>query len=93
MPSGIPVATVAIDGGVNAALLCAEMFALSDTELAKVDFIVYDYNAFSALTNLEVFRLIDGGKDFNGVLSQVEVNMGYRVTNPDLVYVHKTATT
>ena len=34
MPSGIPVATVAIDGGVNAALLCAEMFALSDKELA-----------------------------------------------------------
>ena len=34
MPSGIPVATVAIDGGVNAALLCAEMFALSDRELA-----------------------------------------------------------
>ena len=38
MPSGIPVATVAIDGGVNAALLCAEMFALSDAELAaKLD--------------------------------------------------------
>ena len=35
MPSGIPVATVAIDGGVNAALLCAEMFALSDEELAQ----------------------------------------------------------
>ncbi len=35
MPSGIPVATVAIDGGVNAALLCAEIFALSDPELAE----------------------------------------------------------
>ena len=35
MPSGIPVATVAIGGGVNAALLCAEMFALSDEELAQ----------------------------------------------------------
>ena len=35
MPSGIPVATVAIDGGVNAALLCAQMFALSDEELAQ----------------------------------------------------------
>ena len=34
MPSGIPVATVAIDGGVNAALLAAEMLALSDDELA-----------------------------------------------------------
>ena len=35
MPSGIPVATVAIDGGKNAALLAAEMLALSDEELAS----------------------------------------------------------
>ncbi|MBR0277851.1 MAG: 5-(carboxyamino)imidazole ribonucleotide mutase [Clostridia bacterium] len=34
MPSGIPVATVAINGGVNAALLSAEILALSDIELA-----------------------------------------------------------
>ena len=35
MPSGIPVATVAINGGVNAALLAAEILALSDDELAE----------------------------------------------------------
>ena len=35
MPSGIPVATVAINGAVNAALLCAEIFAVEDSELAK----------------------------------------------------------
>ena len=34
MPSGIPVATVAINGGVNAALLCAQILAVSDGELA-----------------------------------------------------------
>jgi len=34
MPSGIPVATVAIDGGKNAALLAAEILAVSDDELA-----------------------------------------------------------
>ena len=34
MPSGIPVATVAIDGAVNAALLCAEIFSVSDDALA-----------------------------------------------------------
>lgn len=34
MPSGIPVATVAIDGAVNAALLCAEFFAVGDDALA-----------------------------------------------------------
>ncbi|MBQ7352836.1 MAG: 5-(carboxyamino)imidazole ribonucleotide mutase [Clostridia bacterium] len=33
MPSGIPVATVAIDGAANAALLAVEILALSDDEL------------------------------------------------------------
>lgn len=35
MPSGIPVATVAIDGAVNAALLCVEILAVTDSELAQ----------------------------------------------------------
>ena len=35
MPSGIPVATVAINGGVNAALLSAQMLALGEPELAE----------------------------------------------------------
>lgn len=35
MPSGIPVATVAIDGSKNAAYLAAEIIALSDEDLAK----------------------------------------------------------
>ena len=35
MPSGIPVATVAIDGAKNAALLAAEILAVSDDALAK----------------------------------------------------------
>ena len=34
MPSGIPVATVAIDGAKNAALLAIEIMAVSDPELA-----------------------------------------------------------
>ena len=34
MPSGIPVATVAIDGAKNAAVLAAEILALSDEELS-----------------------------------------------------------
>ena len=33
MPSGIPVATVAINGAANAALLAAKMFAITDKEL------------------------------------------------------------
>ncbi|MBO5253575.1 MAG: 5-(carboxyamino)imidazole ribonucleotide mutase [Clostridia bacterium] len=34
MPSGIPVATVAIDGADNAAILAAQMLALSDETIA-----------------------------------------------------------
>jgi len=34
MPKGIPVATVAIDGAVNAALLVVQMLAISDDDLA-----------------------------------------------------------
>lgn len=38
MPSGIPVATVAVDGAVNAALLAIEILAVTDEELAaKLD--------------------------------------------------------
>lgn len=35
MPSGIPVATVAIDGAVNAALLSIQILAVEDPDLAK----------------------------------------------------------
>ncbi|MDP4119040.1 MAG: 5-(carboxyamino)imidazole ribonucleotide mutase [Bacillota bacterium] len=35
MPSGIPVATVAIDGAVNAALLSIQIIAVEDKELAE----------------------------------------------------------
>ena len=35
MPTGIPVATVAINGGGNAALLACQMLAISDEALAK----------------------------------------------------------
>jgi len=35
MPSGIPVATVAIGGGANAALLAAQMLAIEDQALAR----------------------------------------------------------
>ena len=38
MPSGIPVATVAIDGAVNAAILAMQIIAIGDNALAlKLD--------------------------------------------------------
>jgi 5-(carboxyamino)imidazole ribonucleotide mutase len=35
MPAGIPVATIAIDGAKNAAILAVQMLAISDEELAN----------------------------------------------------------
>lgn len=35
MPSGIPVATVAINGAVNAALLCAQILGVSEPSVAE----------------------------------------------------------
>ena len=35
MPSGIPVATVAVDGAVNAALLAIQILAVTDADLAQ----------------------------------------------------------
>ena len=35
MPSGIPVATVAVDGAVNAALLAVQILAVEDAALAE----------------------------------------------------------
>lgn len=35
MPSGIPVATVAINGAVNAALLCAQILGVSEPSIAE----------------------------------------------------------
>ena len=35
MPTGIPVATVAVNGGANAALLCAQILAVEDAALAE----------------------------------------------------------
>lgn len=35
MPTGIPVATVAINGAANAALICAQILAVEDKELAE----------------------------------------------------------
>ena len=35
MPGGIPVATVAIDGGLNAGLLAAQILAISESSLSE----------------------------------------------------------
>ena len=55
MPSGIPVATVAIDGAANAALLAVQILAVSDEELAKK---LADSRAKAAQTVLEKNKIV-----------------------------------
>lgn len=56
MPSGIPVATVAINGASNAALLCIQMLAIEDAELAAL---LDAKRAASAETVLEKNRKVE----------------------------------
>ena len=56
MPSGIPVATVAINGAANAALLCIQMLAIEDAQLAAT---LDAKRAASAETVLEKNRKVE----------------------------------
>jgi 5-(carboxyamino)imidazole ribonucleotide mutase len=56
MPSGIPVATVAINGASNAALLCIQMLAIEDAQLAAT---LDAKRAASAETVLEKNRKVE----------------------------------
>lgn len=64
MPSGIPVATVAIDGGTNAGILACQMLALSDEALSSK---LQDYkNELSDSVSARDQRLQDKIKDMEG---------------------------
>ena len=63
MPTGIPVATVAINGGANAALLAAQILAVEDTALAqKLD----AKRAADAAVVLEKDKKIAGKRTYPG---------------------------
>lgn len=64
MPPGIPVATVAINGAQNAAILAAQILALSDEELAK--------RVFEFKGNLKT-KIVQANKDLQ------ELKFEYRV--------------
>lgn len=59
MPGGIPVATVAVNGAVNAALLAAEILAVTDGELARK---LAERRASEAAAVLEKDRALQEGK-------------------------------
>jgi class 3 adenylate cyclase len=48
----------------------------------NIEYIMYDHDAFSIVTNVEVLRLVDSER-FNGTLAQVEIVSGMKLTNTD----------
>jgi hypothetical protein len=60
-----------------------QAYAVGNTDY-DVEYYMYDFDAFSILTNVEVMRLIDSER-FNGSLAQVEIVSGFKVTNTDRV--------
>lgn len=75
---------------LNAAKYYDYTGTLQTVDLTAVDFVMYDYNGFSIVDNLETIRLKDS-ENFNGVLAQVEINSGYRVPTAARVVVKKHA--
>jgi len=75
---------------LNAAKYYDHAGTLKTVDLTGIDFIMYDYNAFSIVDNLEAIRLKDS-ENFIGSLAQVEINSGYRVTTSEKVVVKKHA--
>lgn len=65
MPPGIPVATVAINGAMNAAILAVQMLALSDTELTAK---FADYK-----TGLKQ-KIVKANEELKGIKFEYKVN-------------------
>lgn len=61
---------------------------LKTVDLSSIDFIMYDWHAFSLVDNLEEIRVVDS-TNFVGSLAQVEINTGYRVTTSAKVIIKK----
>lgn len=60
---------------------------LTDSNTA-VEYVMYYSEAFSIVPNFETARLVDS-ENFVGTKAQVELNCGFRVTNPKLARVRK----
>ncbi len=54
---------------------------------ANVEWVMYDHEAYSILTQLITSRVIDAGKDWSGSAAQVEIKSGFKVTNAERVLV------
>lgn len=62
-----------------------------DGTAGSVEFIMYDHDAYSILTQLVASRIVDAGKDWAGSAAQLYIISGFKVTNEDRVF-EKTVT-
>jgi hypothetical protein len=56
-----------------------------DGTSGSVEFLMYDHDAYSILTQLIAARIVDAGKDWVGSAAQVEIQSGFKVTNAERV--------
>lgn len=61
---------------------------LKTVSFAGLDYIMYNSETLSAVSNFETARLVDS-ENFVGSKAQVEMNTGFRVTNAALAYARK----
>jgi len=57
-----------------------------DGTTGSVEFVFYDHDAYSILSQLIASRIIDAGKDWAGSAAQVHIISGFKVTNAERVY-------
>ena len=85
MPSGIPVATVAVDGAANAALLACEILALSDEALAAAkNYIINRYGEAFYPGKARVFKTKAGAQDAHEAIRPTDVNLAPEAVRKDL---------
>ena len=60
-----------------------------------LEFIVYDHDALSAVTSVNVVGVWDGMPRYNGVVAEVEIVSGFKLTNPSraILKIHDVSAT
>ena len=79
---------------IEAPLLGGSLSFLNESGLeqsvdtSNIDYVLYDYKAYSIIDKLTMLRVIDS-EDFAGSKIQEEIDTGFKVTNADCVLVRK----
>jgi len=57
-----------------------------DGAAGSTEFVMYDHQAYSILTQVIAARIMDAGKDWVGSVAQAHLISGFKVTTPERVY-------